>query len=223
MTDSEVETRVEKGNAFRDLVASMLDAAGFVAEAETRERFKKVDIRWRREDLDGPVRYVVEAKSGTLGMNECREFLIDYGTLVECGHADRAWLVSKGPLSPDGRALVDANRRCKAMTFAELQRRLLGLDSYLHDLVNAYDADGIDDWYIRPHTEDGGDLERLVRDWIDEPDALPLAVVAGYGKGKSTFARHIAAALAREALAEPCRRVPVLVPLGDPTSSPSKG
>src|SRR5947209_3331980 len=87
MAGSEVETKVEKGNAFRDLVASMLDAAGFVAEAETRERFKKVDIRWRREDLDGPVRYVVEAKSGTLGMTECRDFLTDYGTLVECGDA----------------------------------------------------------------------------------------------------------------------------------------
>jgi hypothetical protein len=81
MAGSEVESKVEKGNAFRDLVASMLDAAGFVAEAETRERFKKVDIRWRREDIDGPVRYVVEARSGPLGMTECREFLTEYGRL----------------------------------------------------------------------------------------------------------------------------------------------
>ena len=115
---------------------------------------------------------------------------------VECGDADRAWLVANGPLSPDGRALVDAKRGCKAMTFAELQRRLLGLDSYLHDLVNAYAADKIDEWYIRPETDGGADLEQVVRDWIDEPDALPLAIVAGYGKGKSTFARHLAAALA---------------------------
>jgi len=62
MAGSDVESKVEKGNAFRDLVASMLDAAGFVAEAETRERFKKVDIRWRREDIDGPVKYVVEVQ-----------------------------------------------------------------------------------------------------------------------------------------------------------------
>src|SRR5215831_18819707 len=86
------------------------------------------------------------------------------------------------PLSPDGRALVDAKRGCKAMTFAELQRRLLGLDSYLHDLVNAYAADKIDEWYIRPETDGGADLEQVVRDWIEEPDALPLAIVAGYGK-----------------------------------------
>jgi hypothetical protein len=41
---------IEKGNTFRNLVASMLEAAGFVAETETREQFKKVDVRWRRED-----------------------------------------------------------------------------------------------------------------------------------------------------------------------------
>jgi hypothetical protein len=211
------ETTVQRGNAFRDLVASMLEGASFVAETETRENFKKVDVRWRREDLDGPLKYFVEAKDyeGTLGLAECREFVMDYGSLVESGEADRAWLVSKGPISPDGRALVDAKRGCKAMTFAEFQRRLLGLDSYLHDLIASYDAEKIADWYIPLHADDGSDLEKVVRDWIGEADALPLAIVAGYGKGKSTFARHIASTLAREALKEPSLRVPVLVPLGD--------
>jgi hypothetical protein len=117
MNGSDFQTTVAKGNAFRDLVASMLDAAGFVAEPETRERFKRVDVRWRREDLDGPIKYVVEARdhAGTVALDECREFLMDYGTLLECGDADRAWFVSNGPLSPDGRALVDAKRGCKAL------------------------------------------------------------------------------------------------------------
>ena len=108
MNGSDSKTSTAKGNAFRDLVASMLDAAGFVAEPETRERFKRVDVRWRREDLDGPIKYVVEARdhAGTAGLDECREFLAEYGTLLECGDADRAWLVANGPLSPDGRALM---------------------------------------------------------------------------------------------------------------------
>jgi hypothetical protein len=211
------QSTLEKGDSFRDHVASMLEGAGFVAETETREQFKKVDVRWRREDIDGQQRYLVEAKdyTGTLGKDQCTEFVAEYGTLVENGKADRAWLVSKGAISADGRALVDDKRGCKAMTFAEFQRRLLGLDSYLHDLIAAYDADKIADWYIPLHTEEGADLEKVVREWIEEDDALPLAIVAGYGKGKSTFARHLATTLAREALKEPWRRVPVLVPLGD--------
>jgi hypothetical protein len=217
MSISESETTIQKGNAFRDLVASMLEAAGFSAETETRAKFKKVDVRWHREDLDGPLTYFVEAKdyADTLGLEQCRAFVVEYGTLVENREADRAWLVSKGPISPDGRALVDETRGCKAMTFAEFQRRLLGLDAYLQDLLASYDADNIAQWYIPPHTEESADLESLVRNWIDEPDALPLAIVAGYGKGKSTFARHLASALAREALKESLLRVPVLVSLGD--------
>jgi hypothetical protein len=72
-------TTTEKGNAFRDLVVSMLEAAGFVAETEVRIAFKKVDTRWRREEIDDPVRHLVEAKdyAGTLGLDECREFLVD--------------------------------------------------------------------------------------------------------------------------------------------------
>lgn len=211
------QTTIQKGNAFRDLVASLLESAGFSAETETREQFKKVDVRWRREDLDGPLKYVVEAKDhvGTLGMDECREFLVDYGSLVDSRHADRAWLISKNQLSPDGRAMVDNKVGCKAMTFAEFQRRLLGLDSYLHDLVDSYAAEKITDWYVPLHSNNDLSLEKVVREWLDEPDALPLAIVAGYGKGKSTFARHISAALAREALDEPWRRVPILVPLGE--------
>jgi hypothetical protein len=197
------ESTIAKGNAFRDLVASMLEAAGFVAETETREKFKKVDVRWRREDIDGLQKYFVEAKdhAGTLDKEECGKFATEYGTLIESGDADRAWLVSKGQLSADGRALIDSKRGCKAMTFVEFQRRLLGLDSYLHDLTIAYDNDKIADWYIPLQTEDGEELEKIVRDWLEEPDALPIAIVAGYGKGKSTFARSIAVALARK----PCR------------------
>jgi hypothetical protein len=120
---------VEKGGTFRDVVVSMLEAAGFAAETETREDFKKVDARWLRQEIDGLVKSYVETKdyAGILGKAECLEFLSEYGTLVENGHADRAWLVSKGPISPDGRAAIDAKRGLKALTFAEFQRRILGL------------------------------------------------------------------------------------------------
>jgi hypothetical protein len=207
----------EKGDAFRELVVSMLEAAGFVAEPETRTDFKKTDARWRREDLDGQVRYLVETKDyeGTLPKAECTEFVTEYGTLLENKHADRAWLISKGPVSPDGRALVDAKANCRCMTFVEFQRRLLGIDGYLQEAVSAYESQGIGEWDIRPHMADGSDLEAVVREWVDEPDALPLAIVAGYGKGKSTFARKLAASMGKEALEDASKRAPVLVPLGD--------
>lgn len=212
-----MDSTTKKGNRFRDLLVVMLEAAGFAAETEVRIGHKKADTRWRREEIDGPVRYLVEAKDydSTLGLEECRDFLSDYGTLVSSGQADKAWLVSKGPISPDGRLLVDSNGHLKAMTFEEFQRRLLGMDKYLQELISSYENSALSGWYIPPHTEEGADIETLVRTWIHEPDALPLAIVAGYGKGKSTFAKSFAAALAREALADQTKRIPILVSLGD--------
>lgn len=208
---------IEKGDAFRDLVVSLLEAAGFAAESELRVDYKKVDARWRRDDIDGPRFYALETKNyeANLGKDECVKFAYEYGNLVDSGIIDHAWLISKGPLSPDGRAAVNAKRGLKAFTFAEFQRRLLGLDNYLRDLSGRYENDQIANWYVPLHSDDGAPLEGLVRAWIEEREALPLAIIAGYGKGKSTFAQTMAAQLAVEALDDQHKRAPILIPLGE--------
>ena len=210
-------TTIEKGDKFRDVVVSMLEAAGFVAESEIRLGPKKVDVKWRRDDIDGTVHYAIEAKDyeGNLTKEECREFGYEYSLLIENKIVQRAWLISKGPFSADGRDIVDKKEGLKALTFAEFQRRLLLLDKYLHSLVAKCEAEQIEDWYQPLYTVDNRPLESLIDEWIDEPEALPLAIIAGYGKGKSTFAQRLCARLAREALEDMSKRVPILIPLGD--------
>lgn len=210
----------QKGDAFRDLVASHLAAAGMHAAAEVLAGFKKADVRatWTRNDLDGPVTYLVEAKdyAGTLPVAECAEFAAQYGELIRQGHADRAWLVSRGPVSPAGRTAIEGNRALRCFTLQELQRTLFGLDDYLRDLIASYRDEGTAAYYVAPHTEEGDDLEALVAHWLEEPGAPPpLALVSGYGRGKSTFARHLAAAMAERALGDPGTRIPILIPLGE--------
>lgn len=209
---------LKRGNEFRDLVDRVLAAAGFRTSVESRVDFKKVDniAIWTRDEIQGPARYAFEAKdfSGTLPKDECAEFASEYGILVRNRSADCAWLVSRGPISPDGKALIEAaGLRCS--TFLEFQRRLLLLDGYLGDLVAEFDATKTSSFYIKPETSDGNDLEGLVRDWMDEENASPLFVLGGYGKGKSTFARHLAAKLAAESLRDATLRAPILVQLGE--------
>ena len=208
---------VEKGNAFRDHVAGMLAAAGFRVETEVRRDFKKVDIVAVRQNLGEPETYLIETKNynGNIVKEDANDFIANYGTLIENRAADRAWFISMSDISPDARALINAKRSCKAMTYKEFQRIILGVEPYLHDLVSSYQRDKIAEWYVRPRTEsDGTDLEGTVRQWLAEPTTEPLAIVSGYGKGKSTFARHLTAVLADEALKDPTKRVPILVPLG---------
>jgi len=82
---------IEKGDAFRYLVASHLSAAGFSTTNEVRAAFKKADVRalWQRDDLDGPATYLIETKdyAGTLPLDECAAFASQYGELVRAGEA----------------------------------------------------------------------------------------------------------------------------------------
>jgi len=214
-----VTSALAKGDAFRDLVDQVLSAAGFRTDPEARVKFKKVDNRalWTLDDLQGPVRYLFETKdyNGTLPKTECVEFVSEYGSLVKSRDTDHAWLISKGPISPDGKALIENEPGLYCMTFLEFQRRLLVLDGYLNDLISERDASHLPKFYIRPETTDGEDLETKVRAWINEVGAAPLFILGPYGKGKSTFANHLAAQLASEALIDPTRRAPILVRLGE--------
>jgi hypothetical protein len=209
---------VDKGNSFRDVVDSLLAAAGFHTDKEVRLDFKKADLAlWITEQFSGPARFAVEAKDygQTLPLSECSAFVAQYGSLVENRKIDGAWLVSRGPISPDGQAQIEAKHGLSCFTFESFQRRLLNLDAYLRDLIDAYDKTSIARFYVPPHSVSGCDLEKLVRDWINADGAAPLAIIAGYGMGKSTFAKHLSASLAAEALANPIRRVPILVTLGE--------
>ncbi len=219
LSESILSNSTEKGNAFRDVVAKVLQAAGFRAKTEVKINYKNVDIEgiWERDVFGDPARYAIETKdyAGNLPLGQCSQFANDYGPLVNSGDIDHAWLVSRGGFTPDSRNAAQAGRKLKAFTFAEFQRRLLLIDEYLHDLVRSYDESQLDNYYIAPEAVEGADLKSVVFDWLQEDGAPPLFVLAPYGKGKTTFARHLAAAMAKDALEDPTKRVPLLFPLGE--------
>lgn len=210
----------QKGNAFRDAVAQLLRSAGFShTETEVQLGFKNADVSavWLRDEVAGEQRYAFETKaySGSLKLGECSQFAYDYGPLISNDTIDQAWLVSQGPITPEGRKAAQSQRGLQAMTFAELQRRLMRLDPYLNALVEAHQRSRLEEYYVPPETATGDDLAAYVEAWQAEQDAPPLFVLGPYGKGKSTFANHLAATMAARALEDPTARVPILVRLGE--------
>ena len=207
------------GNRFRDAVAQLLRAAGFRAETEVQIGYKNADVAaiWARDEIAGEQRYAFETKaySSGLPLSQCTQFSSDYSPLVTGDLVDQAWLISQGPITPEGLKAAQSLRGLRAMTFAELQRRLLLLDPYLKDLVGAFDRSRLADYYIPPETPGGQDLEQWVGSWLAEPNAPPMFVLGPYGKGKSTFATHLAATMAARALEDSTARVPILVKLGE--------
>ena len=209
----------EDGNAFRDSVARLLRAAGFDAASEVEVGQKNADVLgvWLRDEIAGDQRYAFETKAygGSLQLGPCSKFANEYGPLVQNRTVDQAWLISRGPITPKGRKAAESQRGLQAMTFEELQRRLMRLDRLLKDLVDSYATSRIGDYYIPPVTPGGTALQSTVDAWLVESNPPPLFVLGPYGKGKSTFAHHLAATMALRAREDVTLRVPILVKLGE--------
>jgi hypothetical protein len=144
-------------------------------------------------------------------------FAAQYGNLIKKGLIDRAWLVSHGPISAEGRNEIRTmpGRTLDCFTFVELQRKLFLIDNYLADITATYRSSALSTYYVQPTLLDGTDLETFVLDWLDDEAAFPLAIVGGYGQGKSTFALSLAQKLITLGQSNPTTRVPILIPLGD--------
>ena len=210
----------EKGNAFRDDVARFLAAAGWeLRDTEVRVDHIKVDaLAFAVLDAFGDTQAIyIEAKhyNGGLPKSECQSFISEYGPLIRAPGSGQAWLVSRGPISPDARELVNAQPGMRAMDFLGLLRRLFNTDQLIEAAIAEYRRRGVASWFIPPQLEDGSDLEQHVETWLGQDRAPPLAIVGPYGTGKSTFALHLAATLAEKAKADPTRRVPIRVPLAE--------
>lgn len=51
--------------------------------------------------------------------------------------------------------------------------------------------------------------------WLATEDPTPLAILGGYGAGKSSFAKRLVTQQAAQALTDPSARRPILIKLGD--------
>ncbi|MCT4475317.1 MULTISPECIES: NACHT domain-containing protein [Bosea] len=208
----------EKGNEFRDTVLVLLEAAGFQCKSEIRADFKKADIVATRVDpFDGIQTTAIELKNLARNVSkaDCQEFLIEYGRLVSQRTFSRAWLIAAKDISPDARALIEAVPNLRCFSMREFKRALLSFEPYLSDLADAYDRSSIEKYYISPQNVTGDDMETVIGDWAQSSSTTPIVIIGGYGQGKSTFAKHISAKLAKQILCGGNGRIPLLVPLGE--------
>jgi hypothetical protein len=88
-------------------------------------------------------------------------------------------------------------------------------------LEASYISAGINRYYVAMDAERFGtrqpsfDLLTFINEWVAHSGPQPpVALLSGYGMGKTTFARHLAFTAAREWLECPGRRIPIFIDLG---------
>jgi hypothetical protein len=213
-----------RGKEFERTVATLLQLAGYAVRREHVLGFKKVDLYFEETRLGSVWRTAVECKcyADAITQSELTGIYANYLPLYESHLIDQLLIVTECGLAPSAESMVRDSRVLAHTTAAELHWSVMDFRSYLSSIVQQYERDGLPRFYVRPRMPDGSDLELHVRSWLEkDPPARPLAILAGYGMGKTTFARHLACTLAREAMLSPTARIPILLRLGDISSEQS--
>ncbi len=206
----------EVGNAFRDLVCDLLRTKYTDLRIEKRLSGTKVDIRFTSEGLAHET-WAVECKDYAKPLDKgylSREIFSVYHPMVERREVDSVLIVTRKGLSPDAQEYVDSLRGFSHKTYEQLAEALVGLRGYIRHLASLRPTD--DTEYIEARL-DGQAQHALeaVEDWVRVGDGPGLAILGGYGQGKTSFARRLAAHYASRHLHDPTERMPILLRLGE--------
>ena len=218
------------GDALRDEAANILSMKYGRPVLEARTGGKKTDVLFRRQDFGKTTTIFVEAKDYTkrLGRADVSGIWADYSGLLRIHAPASLLIITKSGLTTDGQAYVEEQAEVRHQTIWELENEVFGLTAYVRSLTGLFEGDGLDRYYVpgRARAAEWIDDERRVdgpdialfetlQTWIAADDHQPIAVLGGYGAGKSSFAKRLVAHQAAGALANPMARRPVLLSLGD--------
>ncbi|MGN7929413.1 NACHT domain-containing protein [Sphingopyxis sp. 22461] len=220
------------GDALRDEAANLLTPRYGRPQREYRAMGKKVDLFFTRNDLGKPVRIYVEAKdySRNLSRAEAVHIWADYQGIIEANRPATLLLVTREGLSADAQSyILDERPEMRHQTIWELENEALGLTEYVRHQRELFDQDGLSSYYVegkarranygtndtRELAEQAVELFGEIESWIASDETRPIAILGGYGAGKSSLARRLVAAQAERALRDPIARRPVLIPLGN--------
>ncbi|MEW6372450.1 MAG: DUF2034 domain-containing protein [Pseudomonadota bacterium] len=208
------------GNVFRDYVLRLLQSKFPDAHSEGKAAWKNADIMFSMMELGKRIQVAVECKNYTrsLKTKDFTEIVGQYHAALESGDINLLLVVSNKPVEAASRKLINSIKNLRFLTIGELESWLVGLEPYVQSLVEEFNADEVHQYYIEGRFEGiEGNAFNYVQSWIDSDDATDngLAVLGGYGLGKSSLAKRVASAQARRYLLNPeSERLPILLPLG---------
>jgi hypothetical protein len=208
----------EKGNAFREHVLALLRSKYPDAHAEGKAEWKNADVIFTMLEWGKRIKVAVECKNykRALTTSDFAEIESHYHTAFDKGSISHVLIVANRPIEAASRQLIESSKILRFMTLGELESWLVGLRPYVEALVDEFEADEIHKYYVEGRFENGGDSAfKQVTDWIASESNTGLAVLGGYGLGKSSLAKRVASAQASRYLKDPeSERLPILLPLG---------
>ncbi|MDJ0643790.1 MAG: NACHT domain-containing protein, partial [Erythrobacter sp.] len=221
------------GDELRDLAARLLSYRYGDPRTEMRSLGKKADVIFESKELGKMHRLYVEAKDykKALTRSQVSQIYSDYSGILEKNRPSRLLIVTRNGVTTDAFAYVDEERfDVVHQSISELERSILGLEEYIRHLGGIFFEGGLSQYYIdarahkvqysgkseieRQYSELSFNIFEEIQGWVDTESKVPIAVLGGYGDGKSSLAKRIAAEFAAIAQNNALARIPVLIRLG---------
>jgi hypothetical protein len=207
----------EIGDALRDEVIALLEADGHRISREVRVDTKRVDILVELDDDLVPRIAAVECKnlSRTTSQDDLSRIYSDYLSLVETRRITEIWVIVRQDLSPEAKSWAEARANFYAFTLAEFHERTQGFRRYVRQASSIFDDDHLSEFYIQQNLASGEPLSQYVLSWAQSNETRPLALLGGYGMGKTSFCKYLVSKLSEAYLKDPLSRIPVYIRLSD--------
>jgi hypothetical protein len=219
-------SNLASGTNFEAHVARLLrSSTGYKNVREQQHiRGKNVDIIFQKQwNPHRDLTIAVECKNWKSGVDRAliREVYFDYKPLFDNREIDELWIVTPGPVSPTVQEHADNFDRLEIIHVNELEQDIIDFSIYAAFLRDRFIKDSLCHYYIPSRLENSNTvLHSKIASWLCAVDSRPIAIWAGYGMGKTSYAMFLASQVATQYLMDSTQRIPILVALGDYYTSP---
>lgn len=200
----------------------ILENSGIEVRRNCQIGHQQVDLFAVRRDFGHPTRIAVECKAykQSLRKNHVANIYAKYEALYETNLIDEILIVTESDITANTKQYVESKRHLQHITHRELLASAMDFSMYTNHLIDSFSADGLSEYYSPMRAfqldkpDETFDLFEFTQRWIGARDAMPLALLSGYGMGKTTFTRYLAYRLAVSWRDSHSDRIPILIDLG---------
>ena len=210
----------EKGNNLRNAVFNLVKIAQKSnCSIEQSIDGKKVDVYY--EDTDNfrrkKIKYGVECKyyGRPLARSDYERIIASYMSALTSKAID--YLIIITDLSPTS-GLLDSFANSENIihhTFENFSSIIMDFSRYTNSMVSMFNNDGLSDYYVPIKDVNNRDIEDSIDQWVNSENSTPMAILAGYGMGKTSLSIKLASKYAQKCITGDVSRIPIYLKLGD--------
>jgi len=207
---------------FENDVRDLLRLQGWKIEQEKQLGHKKIDAYGiKASEFLKTQKIAVECKhyEAQLSQAEITRIFANYLPLVQENLVDFILLVTVNGLTPSAQTYAQTIKGFIHITFDDLLYSSIDFAGYVQGMKSQYYESNLSGLYTaQPYKYDVQgthlDLAENLLSWIHNTEEdRPIAILGGYGMGKSTLARRLAFLLAEDHLVNSRSRIPILIRL----------